>query len=402
MNAALATIANLGAEESAQDARGVRDGARAAARHEAVRTAARLWRLALACETPFSPAPSAVGPRGLGGSAAEAIAWLNTERADDEARSAGLALRGPAPAVVRRVHDKAFAIHAAGRLGLEPAPLTGAFTVLEPAELEAPDALAQIAARTAAWPAWARVRYTLKPRWGCSGRGRTAGGEGGATLAALQSACRRLAARGGAVLEPWLARTRDFSANLRLARDGSIETLDTLEQLVDRAGICRGHRGSLDARGAIRADSEHDEALSAAARALAAEAHALGYWGPAGLDAFAFTDGAARERLRPVVEWNARYTLGSVAIALVRRETPRLRAHFELHDERRCVFHFATSAPAAGWPHASDPRELLVVPLDPSDPQRGAGLLFARDRAALEGALARAPLENGAGPETGA
>ena len=97
--------------------------------------------------------------------------------------------------------------------------LRGLPTPLAPEELRASGAAARVADMLASWPSWARARFTLKPRIGTSGRGRVAGVHG-LVSDAMQGAFERLASRGGAVLEPWLDRVADASAQLHVAEDG--------------------------------------------------------------------------------------------------------------------------------------------------------------------------------------
>ena len=48
-----------------------------------------------------------------------------------------------------------------------------------------------------------------------------------------------------------------------------------------------------------------------------------GYRGPVGVDAFLFRDSAGELRVKPVVEVNPRYTMGRVAVELVRHRNER-------------------------------------------------------------------------------
>ena len=100
--------------------------------------------------------------------------------------------------------------------------------------------------------------------------------------------------------------------------------LGSLRQLVARSGVYRGHYGQVDSRGRIFSGSPWDETIREAAVEAALEARTRGYWGPCGTDAFSFmlpaAEGSGGETLlRPIVEFNARFTMGIVAIGLVRR-----------------------------------------------------------------------------------
>jgi hypothetical protein len=339
-----------------------------------VRSVARLWRRLFAPEAPaFDWLP---GPGSL-------AAWLNTAEAAREAVDAGLPLAGAAPAVVRRVHDKAFAQAVARREGLVPEWLAETLVVLEPEDL-LPEATAiqALEARLAGWPAWARRRFTLKPRLGSSGRGRVAGEDGRARTPAVRGALARLADRGGALLEPWLPRTEDLSAQLLVGADGSLRMLGTTRQLLAPSGLYRGQAGSVDTRGRIASGSAQDGALREAAVAVARAAAEQGYAGPCGLDAFSCRAPSGATVLRPVVEFNARYTLGIVAIGLLRRALPAAAARLGLQPDAPLEFRFALEAPPGLRGEA--PRNVHLVPLGEPDEPRGPALLFARERSALE------------------
>lgn len=359
-------IANLGAEEG---------GGPAASRDAAVRAAARLWR-GLFSPPAFDWLP---GPEA-------AVAWLNTEEAAREASAAGRQLSGAPPEVVRRVHDKAFALWVAESEGLVPDRLKGLCSALDAEEIrDAATALRCIAQRVEAWPAWAQSAFTLKPRLGSSGRGRVAV-SGLAGLPAVRGALPRLAQRGGLVLEPWLERSEDLSAQLWLGPDGSLRLVGTTGQLLAPSGLYRGQCGSVDSKGRVASGSRHDEAVREAAARVAQAASRAGYSGPCGLDAFAFRSAQGGAWLRPVVEWNARHTLGHVVIGWVRRSLPALKRGFGLAPGKLCHFHFRLDAPA-DWPPPGD--GLLFVPLGEPDDGARPGLLFAQSAEALAGPAAR-------------
>ena len=99
-----------------------------------------------------------------------------------------------------------------------------------------------------------------------------------------------------------------------------------------------------------------------------------------------------RVELRPVVEFNARFTFGTVAIGLLRRALPRIRRELSLDPGGLRAFLFRLDAPPGGWPDSTDARDALLISLGAEDPAAAAraepGLLLADDRAALDRALA--------------
>jgi len=407
-------IPNLGAEEGAgwdAPAFGPPDeapGKLQLARERAQRTATRLWRGLFAagtrCIGQAASAADELWPKCLGIRNPRpsfewlevpgcAVAWLNTPAALRFAREAQRRLVGADPEVVREVHDKAFAHRVAVAQRLLPNCLEPCISLLEPDALRDPDrAIRDIEAALARWPAWTAGRFTLKPRFGTSGRGRVAGSA--ERVAAARGGFARLAESGGALLEPWLERTCDLSAQIWIGPDRRLMLLGATELLVDGSGLYRGQRGFVDSRGRVTSGNSYEAAMLEGAMAVAAAAAAAGYHGPCGVDAFAFQVAPGRVELRPVVEFNARFTLGIVAIGWLRRALPLIRKQLALAPAAPKAFVFRLDAPPGGWPEAADAKDLLWIPLDAEDPapapRSEPGLLLAHDRAALDGVLAAA------------
>jgi hypothetical protein len=349
-------IPNLAAEEGAVW--------HAAGGERAVRCVVRLWSALfppdaqLMGSAPSANPPAArdhVGP--FSGAAFDtlepvaAYAWLNTAEAERVARAHGLALAGAPPAAVQRVHDKAFALEVACREGLVPA----AFERVRCFEAEAlrrdPEAaLDELEAELRDWPPG---RFTLKPRWGSSGRGRVGGQVGRLDRHSLGGALDRLAARGGAILEPWVERRGDLAAQLWIDADRSLRLLGTATLLVSPAGVYRGHRGTVDNKGRVTSGDDVDEVLREAAAIVANAAGEAGYRGPCGVDAFHFIDSQGRGAFRPIVEFNARFTVGTVVLGWLRRLLPQIRKELPADAGERRGFLFLLDR-AAG-PHCDFP-----------------------------------------------
>jgi hypothetical protein len=159
--------------------------------------------------------------------------------------------------------------------------------------------------------------------------------------------------------------------------------------------------GEVDARGRVYSGCEWDEPMREAAAALAGEARTRGYHGPCGVDGLVFRvreEGSEpRDILRPLLELNARFTVGFVTLALIRRALPQVREALALTPSQRRAFLFSLDVPP-GWSDWSEiERELgehtHLVRLD-SGPggQRSAlrpGLLFTRRIANLRALVAR-------------
>lgn len=298
-------LLNLGAEES--------DGAASARAFEAHTP---LGRLATAFRhvVEHPPWPWLAQAEGL-------VPWLVTQAACERARAQQLPLWGPDPRIVRLVHDKAFAARAAG--GIDP--IAELVTVLEPEDVT-PERIHDVVSR---WPPWARARFTAKPRWGTSGRGRIPGVDGRLAPALDPHApITSLVRRGGAIVEPWLARTLDLSSQWFIDVDGTPQLLGVTLQVTRGAGVylgcdvevspARASAPSPDS-GKVRLASgtAWDDEVVARASVVVRAAAAAGYRGPCGVDAFVYTSARGACALRGVVELNARFTAGLVALAHV-------------------------------------------------------------------------------------
>ncbi len=367
-----------------------------------VRSVARLWRLLFGPSAHLvddAEAFEALWPGGLGPAPfgpvyedldrGQAFAWLHTPEARRLAKDLGYDLAGPDPDAVAKVHDKAFALRWSKQAGEEPEALRPLITIFEAEVLRGAtgDVMQQVQSEVANWPSWTGGRFTLKPRFGSSGRGRVSGRVGSGSshdLASLPGALPRLAERGGAVLEPWLDRVRDLSAQLWVEPGGRVRLLGTVELLVSASGLYRGHRGSVDNTGRVTSLCPEDEQLREVAAQLAVAASAVGFSGPCGVDAFSFRGPAGEHLFRPVVEFNGRFTMGTIAIGLLRRALPVLRRELPRDASERRAFFFSLSPPPEGWPRPHPPGCLMIS----LEPAAGAspppGLLVAQDPGYLE------------------
>ena len=387
MSAAQAFVANVGAEES-------EDGPLSPAAQSVARLFALLFPTSAREIRADAQAPAtAPWPRALGEPPPESAfawlddtpshAWLLTGNARDLLNDAGYPLVTPTPETVRRVHDKAFTRRQAALHDLEPECLRGLSAVLEPEELLAPDSLiASLHHRLEAWPDWTGGRFTLKPRLSTSGRGRVPGQRGKLDDPSLRNALPRLARRGGAVLEPWLERAQDLSVQFFVAPGGEITLVACFEQRMGKSGVYLGHLGDFDARARITSGNRHESALVESGMLLARAAHDEGFHGPCGVDAFSF-HGPHGLEFYGCVEFNARFTMGTLAAGLLRRTLPGLGGDFRPSPGVPRSFHFGLDAPPAGWPESAD-EDLRVLPLWASGESRRPALLLAKNRARLQ------------------
>lgn len=270
------------------------------------------------------------------------VPWLSTRDMEERARALGLPVWGPPPAAAAIVGDKGWALEVAQQSGLVPDALAVCLTAFSPEELTAPDARARIDGRLSSWPAWARTHFVLKPRRGSSGRGRVPGRDGRLDDAGAR-ALPRLARRGGALLEPWLDRSEDLSAQLFVDEQGRVSVVGLTRQLASRSGVWAGNAVHLDEGGRVSSGSPFDDELLQAALVIGERARLEGFRGPLGVDAFAYRIQGGPAVLRPVVEVNARFTMGMITVGLARRA---LEAGL-VAPEQRCCWrpHVAEASP---------------------------------------------------------
>jgi len=406
VSSALALIPNIGAEEGADWP--------ALLHKPAVASTVALWRnlfpsnhRLLGSENTPEPWPECMGARPEEAAFAwledvNVACWLADPKALSLARENGLHWQGPSADDVLRVHDKAFAFRASREFGLIPPELRGLGFVLEPQEMtSSSDWIDRLEREFETWPAWTQGRFCLKPRLGSSGRGRVSGRAGSLDRATLSGAARTLACRGGAIVEPWLERTVDFSVQLHIghsepATTPSVTILGGLQLWVTATGLYRGHLGEVDSRGRIFSGGPHEEIAREASATIAAEAQRRGYSGPCGVDGLGFrvvpaTAQTAPGVTRPVVEFNARFTLGTLVIGLVRRLLGRLQSELQLSPGQRCAFLFALDTPP-DWPSWEALAQhlqgrTLCLPLAPASATARPGLIFADSIAGLQAAL---------------
>jgi len=148
-------------------------------------------------------------------------------------------------------------------------------------------------------------RWLLKRDFSASGRGqrRVRAGEVGEAERLWLAASMR---HGGVQLEPFVEIEREFSTHGRIAQNGSVELREPCWLLCDEWGAWRDTRPApVEALAPDEARALLDEARRAADALVE-----LGYFGPFGVDAYLWRDGAGERRLQPRGEVNARMTLG--------------------------------------------------------------------------------------------
>jgi hypothetical protein len=201
----------------------------------------------------------------------------------------------PPPAVVARVHHRAFCLQIAQEIGCA---LPGARMVESLPELDR-------ILRTAP-PAW-----VVKAPLSASGRSRFIGKSVERNGPALRDpkarrTVERLFERYGALLfEPWMERTADFGVSALLGPD-DLKIVGVHGQRIDRKGQFAG----IDLQPDLSAQDR--DRLLETTQAVAENLRNAGYVGPFGIDAWIYRTEAGTT-LNPLGEINARMTFGLVA-----------------------------------------------------------------------------------------
>lgn len=165
--------------------------------------------------------------------------------------------------------------------------------------------------------AWVKAQaqpWVIKHPMGVSGRDRT-WGQGPQLEERALGWLRRQLERTSLLAEPWVERTSERSTQLVIEPDGRFKLIGALELITDKTGTFRGH--IVAPTDQAPAPLQQPQQLEQIAQAL----YALGYWGPVGIDAF---EGRLHDMAltRPLVELNARWTFGRLALELRHHAPP--------------------------------------------------------------------------------
>lgn len=225
--------------------------------------------------------------------------WGWTPSAAEAGTRAGADVRPVSFEVVRRVNSKLWshALEVEMGLRLEGAAAAGSL-----------DELRGAAAR--ACPG-AEDKWVIKSPYGFAARERVLGRGPRVEGAQAVWAERRLARGETLIFQPWLRVVREYGVVVCVNPDGSHRVLGVSDLQTNGAGTGVGYM-----LGRPPAPQRLAE-LERVAAAVCARLHAEGYAGPAGLDAVEHAGG-----LHPLLEVNARYTMGFVALAVERALKP--------------------------------------------------------------------------------
>ena len=121
------------------------------------------------------------------------------------------------------------------------------------------------------------------------------------------------------IFQPWLEVEREYGVVMEISSSGASSIQGISDLQTNGAGTGTGYLLGRPL------DAGRRRELESMARTVAARLYAEGYTGPAGVDALEHTRG-----LHPLLEINARYTMGFVALAVERALNPRAPVLWEL------------------------------------------------------------------------
>ena len=225
--------------------------------------------------------------------------WGWTPSAAAAGERAGASVRPLPFDVVARVNSKLWSHALEAELGVA---LPGA------AAASTSEELCEAVARACPRPG---DKWVVKSPHGFAARDRVLGR--GPALEGPQAAwCLRRLGRGETLIfQPWLEVVREYGVVLEISPAGSLTIQGVSDLQTNGAGTGTGYLlGRPPAPGRA-------EELERVARAVGRRLFAAGYHGPAGIDALEHRGG-----LHPLLEVNARYTMGFVALAVERELRP--------------------------------------------------------------------------------
>jgi hypothetical protein len=227
--------------------------------------------------------------------------WGWTPGAAKLGESLGARLPHVSLETVRRVNSKLWSHALEQELGLA---MRGAMVAADFAELQA--------AVAGACPG-TDDKWVIKSPFGFAARERVLG-RGSRLEGAQATWVRRQFAKGNALIfQPWLERVREYGVTLEIKPDGEIDLNGISDLQTNGAGTGTGYL-----LGRPIDSPQRVAELERLAQTIGTRLFREGYTGPAGVDALEHTNG-----LHPLLEINARYTMGFVALAIERALKPQ-------------------------------------------------------------------------------
>ncbi|MCH8830586.1 MAG: hypothetical protein IID45_13500 [Planctomycetes bacterium] len=230
----------------------------------------------------------------------EVCPWGWTKEAAQFAQSVNSTTMIPPLDAVRRVNSRRFSFALEKNFGVA---LSSAVEVTSVAHLES--VLARLAAADAKW--------VLKAEFGMSARERILGAGRGLQSQTRNWVEKRIRNGGVVFFEPWVRRIAEAGIQFDIPPTGSPTLLAVTPLFSDDNGQYCGSRFDADAAN----DAEWAQAVAIGHR-VAEPAQAAGYFGPLGIDAVRYRDADGSERVRPIQDLNARWTMGRLSLGLRR------------------------------------------------------------------------------------
>jgi len=232
-------------------------------------------------------------------SAREFTPWGWTPRVVGLGERLGAQMNPISPDVVRRVNSKLWSHNLEHQLGIAMPHSCASANF---------DELQNAVKRACPQP---NDKWVIKDPFGFAARGRVLGR--GDELSGAQATWvkRRLAANQTLIFQTWLDVKREYGVTFEVLHDGEIEIFGVSDLQTNGAGTGKGYM-----LGRPLPAHRKDE-LESVARIVGKRLYAEGYTGAAGVDALEHTGG-----LHLLLEVNARYTMGFVALAVERAMNP--------------------------------------------------------------------------------
>ncbi len=251
---------------------------------------------------------------------------MGTTTAEEElARACGLPLAVPGAAIFERVNSKIYGRRLCHDAGIRPVPGYCCESVADLAEILRGYRPALESGR----------RVVVKEAFGVSGKGLVVldrPAKAGQLLRMIQ----RRAARTGdprvhLVVEEWIEKRYDLNYQVTISRDGGMH-LDFIKVALTENGVHKGHLMPAPLTQAERGDIE------LAGLAAGKRLYADGFYGVAGIDAIAGTDGA----IYPLLEINARLNMSTYQGSVLELHQPEghvaLARHYPLRTSAPLPF----------------------------------------------------------------
>jgi hypothetical protein len=215
-------------------------------------------------------------------------------------KSVGAIMRPVSPDIVARVNSKLFSHAIEVELGIN---LPGSDTASTFEKLK------QVVA--AACPG-REDKWVIKNQYGVASRGRVLG-QGPVIKDSLATWAKRQIAKGETLIfQPWVKVLREYGVVMNIETKGEIEILGISDLQTNLAGTGKGYLLG-------RPPEPHrKKELEEFAVVIGERLFKEGYTGPVGVDALEHTEG-----LHPLLEINARYTMGFIALAIEHQLTPQ-------------------------------------------------------------------------------